>query len=96
MIGTNGPAQAWAASFLPARSLGGWPRFVCRVRDHGSAAPRFVVFEAWAFLLLASGDFADAQLGFLRFVHQHGAGLVKGVMAKVQKPHPFDFAQGKL
>ena len=41
---------------------------VWRVFDHDSAAPGFVVFEAWAFLLLASGDFP--QLGFLRFVHQ--------------------------
>ncbi len=29
-----------------------WLGFVCPVHEHDSAAPRFVVFEAWAFLLL--------------------------------------------
>jgi len=58
-------------------------RGLFRVHEHDSAAPRFVLFEAWAFLLVASGDFP--QLGFLRFVHQHRSRLVKSVVAKAAK-----------
>jgi len=45
-----------------------------------SAAPRFVVFEAWTSLLPASGDFSDPQLRLLRFIHHDWTGLVVSMM----------------
>ena len=38
------------------------------------AAPRFVMFEAWALRLPGSGDFPDPQLGSVRLVYQDRAG----------------------
>lgn len=46
------------------------------------AAPGFVPFEAWAFLLPASGDLPDPHLGFARLVHQHRSRLTVCVMTK--------------
>jgi hypothetical protein len=66
---------------------GGWPRFLAVNTITRLAAPRFVVFEAWAFLLSASRDFPDAQLGLLRFVHEDRSRLVIGVVAKAA-PRP--------
>ena len=43
----------------------------------GSAAPRFVGFEAWVSLVPASGDFPDSQLRLLRFVHYDETGPVE-------------------
>ena len=54
---------------LPERgrvARGGWPRLVSTITK--LAAPDFVIFEVWAFLLPASGDFSDPQLGFLGFM----------------------------
>jgi len=35
-------------------AVGGWPRFARRGTTTKSVAPRFVIFEAWAFPLPAS------------------------------------------
>jgi hypothetical protein len=52
---------------VPRFLRGGWPRFAPSCITTKPAAPGFGVFEAWAFLVLASRDFPDPQLGLLHF-----------------------------
>jgi len=42
---------------MAKKGAGGWRRFSSPQTLHKTAAPRFVVFEAWAFLLPSLGDF---------------------------------------
>ena len=80
----------WCGFFrsIPALTSRGQPDQAAALKKgERQVAPRFVIFEAWAFLLLTSRDFPDPKLGSPQLVHQHGTGLVISVVPKAA-PRP--------
>ncbi len=81
------PARCgWTLDLDPA-FFGSSPRLVFAGSVTTSAAPRFAMFEAWALLLPASGDFPNPQLGLLRFIDQYPTSFIVSIVAEAA-PRP--------